>query len=203
VAGLNAAGLMLIQLDRLIIPHVLPLRDLAIYGVLAAIAGSFFRVMQMGVGYSLMPRLRAARDLSERRHLIAQEAKLVGVIVFAGSGFVWVVTPLVERLFLDGKYHLTGSLLLAAIISGITKIANSFSKSTVTALATPSELSLVNVLGWVSIGLAIPAAAFGARWGLAGVMYGVALGWLLRALTAFYVTFRHLRLPVSIPVPAP
>jgi len=203
VAGLNAAGLMLIQLDRLIIPHVLPLRDLAIYGVLAAIAGSFFRVMQMGVGYSLMPRLRAARDLSERRHLIAQEAKLVGVIVVAGSGFVWVVTPLVERWFLDGKYHLTGSLLLAAIISGITKIANSFSKSTVTALATPSELSLVNVLGWVSIALAIPAAAFGARWGLAGVMYGVALGWLLRALTAFYVTFRHLRLPVSIPVPAP
>jgi O-antigen/teichoic acid export membrane protein len=203
VAGLNAAGLMLIQLDRLIIPHVLPLRDLAIYGVLAAIAGSFFRVMQMGVGYSLMPRLRAARDLSERCHLIAQEAKLVGVIVVAGSGFVWVVTPLVERWFLDGKYHLTGSLLLAAIISGITKIANSFSKSTVTALATPSELSLVNVLGWVSIALAIPAAAFGARWGLAGVMYGVALGWVLRAVTAFYVTFRHLRLPVSIPVPAP
>ncbi|HEX5962223.1 MAG TPA: oligosaccharide flippase family protein, partial [Gemmatimonadales bacterium] len=32
-AGLNAAGLLLVQLDRLIIPHVLPLHDLATFGV--------------------------------------------------------------------------------------------------------------------------------------------------------------------------
>ena len=59
-AGLNASGLLLIQLERLVIPHVLPLADLALYGVLGAIAGSLFRVLQMGVGFSLLPRLRAA-----------------------------------------------------------------------------------------------------------------------------------------------
>jgi hypothetical protein len=80
---------------------------------------------------------------------------------------------------------------------------NSFTKSTVTALATAPELSMVNILGWVSVALAIPAAMFGAKWGLAGVIYGVGFGWLLRALTALYVTLRHLRLPASIPVTAP
>jgi O-antigen/teichoic acid export membrane protein len=203
VAGMNAAGLVLIQLDRLIIPHVLPLQDLATYGVLAAIAGSLFRVLQMGVGYSLVPRLRVASSIPERRHLIAHEAKLVGGMVVAGSVAIWMVTPWIERWLLQDKYHLTGSLLLAAIISGITKIMNSFTKSTVTALATQSELSMVNVLGWASVALAIPAAVFGAHWGLAGVMYGVGFGWLLRALTALYVTLRHLKLPASIPVPAP
>jgi O-antigen/teichoic acid export membrane protein len=202
-AGLNAAGLVLIQLDRLIIPHVLPLQDLATYGVLAAIAGSLFRVLQMGVGYTLVPRLRAAVSIPERRHLIIHEAKLVGAMVLAGSVGIWIVTPWVERLLLQNKYHLAGPLLLAAIISGIAKIMNSFTKSTVTALATQAELSMVNVLGWASVAVAIPAAVFGARWGLAGVIYGVGFGWLLRALTAFYVTLRHLKLPASIPVTAP
>jgi O-antigen/teichoic acid export membrane protein len=202
-AGLNAAGLLLIQLDRLVIPHVLPLHDLATYGVLAAIAGSLFRVLQMGVGYTLVPRLRVAASVAERRHLIAHEAKLVGALVVAGSVAIWLVTPLIERWLLEGKYHLSGSLLLAALISGMAKIMNGFTKSTVTALATPAELSMVNLFGWASVALAIPAAVFGARWGLAGVIYGVGLGWLLRAVTALYVTLRHLRLPASVSVPAP
>ena len=62
---------------------------------------------------------------------------------------------------------------------------------------------MVNLLGWASVGLAIPAAVFGARWGLAGVIYGVGFGWLLRALTALYVTLRHLKLPASVPATAP
>jgi Na+-driven multidrug efflux pump len=49
--------------------------------------------------------------------------------------------------------------------------------------------------------VAIAAAAIGARWGLAGVIYGVGLGWLVRALTAAYIILRHLRLPESVPVP--
>jgi len=201
-AGLNAAGLLLIQLERLIIPHVLPLSDLATYGVLAAIAGSLFRVLQMGVGYTLVPRLRAAGSVVERRHLIAHEAKLVVAMVAAGSAVIWFVTPMIERWLLQGKYHLGATLLLAALITGMAKIMNAFTKSTVTALATPAELSLVNLFGWGSAALAIPAAVFGARWGLAGVMYGVGFGWLTRAVTALYITLRHLRVPASVPLTA-
>lgn len=202
-AGLNAAGLLLVQLDRLIIPHVLPIHELATFGVLAAIAGSLFRVLSMGVGYTLVPRLRAAESVLERRRLVAHEATLVSAIVVGGSMAIWFLTPWIERSFLAGKYHLSGSLLLAAIVSGVTKIMNSFTKSVVAALATPAELSSVNLLGWVSVGVAVVAALVGAHWGLAGVMYGVALGWFTRGLTAFYLTLRYLKLPQVVPVTAP
>jgi O-antigen/teichoic acid export membrane protein len=203
-AGVNAAGLLLIQLERLVIPHVLPLQDLATYGVLAAIVGSLFRVFQMGVGYSLTPRLRAAKTVQARRRLLAHEAKLAGGIVLLGSVFLWVVTPLVERYLLAGKYHLSASLILATIVSGLAKLMSAFTKSTVTAVADPREVHILTLLSWVSVGVAILAALAGGHWlGLAGVIYGVGLGWAIRAAAAYYLTMRHLRPPAQVPVPAP
>jgi hypothetical protein len=202
-AGLSASGLLLIQLERLVIPHALPIADLALYGVLGAIVGSLFRVLQMGVGFSLLPRLRAATSVSERRRLVAHEGRLVGVIVVGGSGCIWFLAPLVERWFLAGKYHLAASLVLAAIVSGIGKIANAFTKAIAAALAEPRELSLVNAGGWVSVATSIAGAFVGAHWGLAGLIYGVALGWFLRAIFAGVVVLRHLRLPATLPVTAP
>jgi O-antigen/teichoic acid export membrane protein len=202
-AGVNASGLLLVQLDRLIIPHVRPLEDLATFGVLAAIAGSLYRVLQQGVGYSLLPRLRAASGVAAQRRLLAHEARLVSAIALLGAAFIWVITPPVERYLLAGKYHLAPSLIVAAIVAGVTKILNAFSKASVSALASPRELALVNYLGWASVVLAIAAGLAGGAWGLAGVIYGVALGWLLRAVAAFYVTARHLRLPATVPAPTP
>ncbi|HET9040277.1 MAG TPA: hypothetical protein VFN40_08910 [Gemmatimonadales bacterium] len=203
-AGVNASGLLLVQMDRLIIPHVRPVADLATFGVLAAIVGSLFRVLQQGVGYSLLPRLRAANGVTEQRRLLAHEGRLVGVIVVLGSAFIWVVTPPVERYLLAGKYHMSTGLIVAGIVAGVTKILNAFSKASVSALATQRELAMVNYLGWASVVLAVVAGLAAGTWGLAGVIYGVALGWLLRAIAAFYVTFRHLRLPAAaVPAPTP
>jgi O-antigen/teichoic acid export membrane protein len=206
-AGVQATGLVLIQLERLVLPHVLPFSDLATYGVLAAIAGSLFRVLQMSVGYTLFPRLRAAKDVRQRRRLVAKEARLVGAVVLAGSLAIWIVTPAVERWFLAGKYHLAGSLVLAAVVSGIAKVFNAFTRATASALATPRELSAVNLLGWLSLAVGLVAAVVGARWGLAGVIYGVALGWMARSVSAFLVVARHLRVPAgeqaTEPAPAP
>ena len=134
---------------------------------------------------------------------MAKEARLVGAVVLVGSGAIWIVTPLVERWFLAGKYHLGGSLVLAAVVSGVAKVANAFTKSTASALATPNELSFVNVLGWVSLVVGLVAAIVGARWGLAGVIYGVALGWAVRSVSTFYIAARHLRLPAAEQAAAP
>jgi hypothetical protein len=203
LAGVQATGLLLVQLERLVLPHLLPLHELATFGVLAAIAGSLFRVLQMGVGYTLVPRLRAATSVNQRRALVAREARMVGAIVLIGSAAIWIVTPVVERWLLVGKYHLAGSLVFAALVSGVTKILNAFSKSTTAALATPKELSIVNLMGWVSVGIAVAAASAGARWGLAGVIYGVSLGWTVRAAAAFIITARHLRLSAPEGAAAP
>jgi len=194
-AGLNASGLLLVQLDRFLIPHVLPLGELATYGVLAAVVGSPFRVLQNSVGYSLLPRLRAATSIPERRRLIIREIWLAGLLLLLAAVAVWFAVPLVERWFLAGKYHLSGSLVVAATAAGLAKVMNAFSRATVTALADARELSLVNVLGWVSVAVATAAALIAGRWGLAGVIYGVGLGWLLRAAAALFVSARHLRLP--------
>jgi len=93
--------------------------------------------------------------------------------------------------------------VLAAIVSGVGKIANAFTKSITAALADPRELALVNLCGWVAIGASILGGLVGARWELPGLIYGVAIGWFLRAGFAGVLMVRHLRLPVSIPVTAP
>jgi Na+-driven multidrug efflux pump len=93
--------------------------------------------------------------------------------------------------------------VLASIVSGVGKIANSFTKAIVAALAEPYELSLVNMVGWASVGVSLAAAYVGARWGLAGVIYGVAVGWYIRAAISFALVLRHLRLPAALPATAP
>ena len=202
-AGLSASGLGLIQMERLVIPHALPLSDLALYGVLSAIAGSLFRMLQLGVGFSLLPRLRAARNVVARRRLLAQEARLGAAIVLLGSVGIWFATPIAEHVLLRGKYHLGGALVLAAIVSGVAKVADALTKAAASALADPRELSMVNLAGWACAAIALAAALVGARWGLTGVIYGVAIGWAVRAVVAFAVVVPHLRLPDAVPAPAP
>jgi hypothetical protein len=199
LAGVSAAGMLLIQLERLVIPYVLPLADLALFGVLGAVAGSLFRLLQMGVGFSLLPRLRNAATVFERRQLIAHELRLAVVIALAGAVAILVLTPLVERWLLAGKYHLPLGLVLAVLFSGIAKIAHAFAKAAATALATPRELAFVNGAGWISVALAVASAVGASRWGLAGVIYGVGAGWLAWAVMSFTLVVRHLRVPDGVP----
>jgi hypothetical protein len=199
LAGVAAASMLLIQLERLVIPYVLPLEDLALFGVLGAIAGSLFRLLQMGVGFTLLPRLRKAATVLERRQLLGQELRLAVAIAGAGAVAIMVLTPLVERWLLGSKYDLPFPLLVAAVFSGIAKIAHAFAKAAATALATQRELALVNVAGWISAALATGAAVVGARWGLTGVIYGVGVGWLAWAVLSLALVMHHLRAPVGVP----
>ena len=200
LAGVSAAGILFIQLERLVIPHLLTVADLALFGVLGAIAGSVFRVLQMAVGFSLLPRLRSAVTVLERRELIARELRFAIVIAAAGAVAVLSLAPLIERWFLAGKYHLSTALLVAALFSGVAKIAHAFARATATAVATPRELALLNGAGWVSVAVAIGASIAAAPWGLTGVIYGVGLGWLAWAIAAFALVTHHLRLPEPVPV---
>ena len=199
LAGVSAAYMLFIQLERLVIPHVLSVADLALFGVLAAIAGSVFRILQMGVGFGLLPRLRSAETVLERRQLIARELRFAVVIAVAGAVSVLAFAPLIERWFLAGKYHLSTGLLVAALFSGVAKIAHAFARATVTALASPRELAVVNGAGWISVAVAVGAAIVAAPSGLTGVIYGIGLGWLAWAVASFAVVMHHLRLPASVP----
>jgi O-antigen/teichoic acid export membrane protein len=199
LAGVSAAAMLFIQLERLVIPHVLTVADLALFGVLGAIAGSVFRVLQMAVGFSLLPRLRSAATVLERRQLIGRELRFAILIATAGAVSVLVFAPLIERWFLAGKYHLSTGLLVAALFSGVAKIAHAFARATATALATPRELVLLNGAGWMSAAVALGGAVVAAPWGLTGVIYGISVGWLVWAIASFALVMHHLRLPASAP----
>lgn len=199
LAGVAAAGMLFIQLERLVIPHVLPVADLALFGVLAAIAGSVFRVLQMGVGFSLVPRLRGAATVLERRELVAKELRFALAVAALGAALIFLLAPPIERWVLEGKYQLSKGLLTAALFSGIGKIAHAFARATATALATPRELVLVNAAGWFSAALAVGAAVTAAPWGLTGVVYGIGVGWFTWATLSFALVMHHLRLPAHIP----
>jgi O-antigen/teichoic acid export membrane protein len=193
----SGAGSILIALDRLVTPHLLGLAQVATFSVLATIAGSPFQMLQLGVGYTLLPALRNAPSVERRRHLLLHEALVIGGTCLAASITVWVATPFILAWVLPGRYHISRALLLAAIGVGTLKVLASLVAATVNALGSSAELARLSVIGWVSIGVALLGAAFGARWGLTGVVYGVGLGWAFRAIVISLLAIPHLR---SVPI---
>ena len=193
LAGSNGSAVLLGQIDRLLVPHLLPLEALATYGAISAVAGSLFRVLQRGVGYALLPRLRTAPTPRARRRLIATEAKIVGAVLLVGSLAIWAAIPIVEHWVLADKYRFSAGLVFAVIFVGLVRIVASVARAAATALCDGRELAALNWWGWGAIVVAVAAAAAGARWGLVGVTYGVGAGWLLRAVTTIWILPRHLR----------
>ncbi len=189
----SGAGNILIGLDRLVIPQLLGLAQVATFGVLATIAGSPFQMLQLGVGYTLLPALRNAASPERRRHLFFHEALVVGAVCLVASIAAWVMTPFILAWFLPGRYHIGWPLLLAAISVGILKVMASLVATTINALGSPSELVRLSVIGWISIGVALLGAVAGAPWGLTGVVYGVGLGWAFRAVVISLLAIPHLR----------
>ena len=191
--GVSGATVLLGQLERFLVPKLLGLEALATFGVLAATVGSVFRVLLLSVGYSMFPRLRAAANPAARRRLIGREAAAVGGFVAVACVVIWVLTPVVVRVVLAGKYTIPAALMAASITTGLVKVASAFARAVVSALGDARQLGRLNALGWLSVGIAVVGAAVGARWGLTGVVYGMGLGWLAQALSALHLAMPHLR----------
>jgi hypothetical protein len=199
LAGASAATMLLIQLERIALPYLLPLADLALMGVLATFAGSLFRILQITVGFSLVTKFRAARTAHDRRLLVARSAGPAMTIVIVGSLAIFALAPFVEHVLLADKYDLSTELLVAAVVSGASKIFDSFVKTIGDALATARELMSINALGFAAVVIAAAGAVFGARFGLVGVIYGVAAGWQFRAAAASLIVARYLRESTTVP----
>jgi O-antigen/teichoic acid export membrane protein len=182
IVGVSVGIIALIQLERLVIPGLLGLGDLATYAVLASIAGSPYRMLQQGVGYTMLPHLRAAATVSERRRLVAREGAVALAAVAAASVVVWFATPIVVRVLLSGKYDLPPRLILAALVTGTLKVGSAFPSAAIIALGETRRVAWLNAAAWLSVGVAVVAATLCARWGLTGVIYGVGAGWLAYGL---------------------
>ena len=101
------------QLERLLAPRLLSLEDLARFAVVATLVGSPFRMLQMGAGYTLLPRLRAATSPHARWKLVRHEALAVALIGGAGGVILLSAAPWIADRLLAGKYELSTGLMVA------------------------------------------------------------------------------------------
>lgn len=192
-AGVHAATLVLIQMERLVIPKALDVADLATFAVVAAIVGSPFRMLQLGVGYTLLARLRNAGSAAERRRLLGAEALAVLGISLAAGVALWLATPVVVELLLADRYVLPPSLVLALLLGGLAKVLGALASAVLNATAATRDLARLNAWTWAGVLVGGASAVAGARFGLTGVVYGVGAGWLVNALAAAVLAAPHLR----------
>jgi len=188
-----SASMILASLDRLVTPRLLGLPQLATFTVLATIAGSPFQMLQLGVGYTLLPALRGASDTKRRRQVFANEALAIGATCLAAVIAVWWLTPFILTRVLAGRYEIAWPLLLAAVAVGFLKVIASLVAAVVNALGSAHELLRLSVIGWLSVAVGLFGGGFGARWGLAGLVFGVGSGWLFRVVATAWLAAPHLR----------
>lgn len=191
--GITAAALILMQLERLLTPRLLTLDDLATFAVVTTIVGSPFRMLQMGAGYTLLPRLSKASTQEKRQDLVRREAVAVLLIAVAGALVILFAAPWLATWLLAGKYELPTVLMIAALVSGTVKLVDGFATTMVWALGSARQLALLNWVSWTCAGVGVIGAWLGARWGLIGLMYGVTLGWVCRGAVAATLAAKLLR----------
>lgn len=183
---------VLVQLERLVAARVLDLRDLAVLGVLLAIVGPPFRLVYLAFGYDLLPALRQARKRSRKIALMLRQLVMAIAVMLPLWPIIWFGVPFVQQVYLSPEYEMSGALILATLITGTIKGFSGIAQASVTALADIKRMELMGAIGWISVAVAIVAAWYGSRFGLAGVLYGVSVGWLLRSVAAIYVVASQL-----------
>lgn len=193
----HVANSVFLQLERLVLAPIAGVQALALFGVVAALVASPFRMLQMAVLFTLIPNLRRANTTEERRRLLRREVLLIAGVIAVGSGLIWIIAPPVAHVFLSGRYELSAPLMSAALVAGVLKLTSAFATGTVIALAEEKGLRTLSVVSWATIVLSCIAALAAAPWGLVGVLYGISAGWLVRSLIAGYMAIPYVRRPVG------
>jgi O-antigen/teichoic acid export membrane protein len=191
--GILLATQVLWQLERLVIPRTMTMEDLATFAVVAAIAGSPFRMLQIGVGHTLLPGLRACRSLADVNRLMKHEGAIVFGAAAASVAIVFLVTPFIADHFLMGRYDITTALLVAVVVTGLVKVCNGFVSAIVQAFGSTGTLTKFNVLTWLGLIAGAMCAGYGARYGVTGVVYGVGVAWLAMSVAAAVLAIVALR----------
>ena len=192
--GLSAAGFGLafnvfLQLDRLVIGDVLSLQDVAAYSLVASVAGSPYRMLQVSAGHTLVPRLRAAANRETAMKLLRHEALLmIGLSVLAAPVLFWLTPWIISKV--AGPAMGVGHMLTAAVIVvGFVRLWEGLAAAVVNAIGTPRELLILSVLGWLGIAVAVALASIVSRDGLVAVVLALGAGWCAIAVGATTLAF--------------
>jgi O-antigen/teichoic acid export membrane protein len=187
LVSIHVSNSIFLQLERLLLGPIAGVQALALFGVVAALVASPFRMLQMAVLFTLTPSLRQADGVDERRRLLRREMLLVAGVIGIGSVIAWYVAPPLAHWILAGRYDLSPGLMCATLVSGALKLCSAFATGTVIALSEEKGLRALGVVSWMTIALSVVASLLAAPWGLIGVLYGVSAGWLVRSVIAGFM----------------
>ena len=118
---------------------------------------------------------------------------MTSLVIVVGVVAVWLLAPLMVWVFLGDKFILSPALFAAALVSGTVRVLTGFSRATASALCSNRELAYLSGLMWLSIAGAIAGAAVGSHWGLVGLIYGSATGWVAQLVVSTGIAVRHLK----------
>lgn len=195
LATMQAGGSTFLQLERLLVGPTVGLSGLATFGVLAAFVSSPFRLLQAAVQFTLIPRLREAREARARRALLRREAGPIIVPLLAGSAAVWLLASPLAHWLLAGRYDLSETLITVMLFSGWLKLLNGFLTAIIVSCGEERRLGWLSAICWSSLGVSVAGAFVGIPWGLAGVLFGIAMGWAARCLLAAWLALACLKEP--------
>jgi hypothetical protein len=156
----------------------------------SSIAASPFRMLQQGVGFALLPRLKACDTRAAIVRLLRRELLLVAAVSVAAAVAVLVITPSLLRVVLQSRYTFPMTLLYALVAVGFVRVWSGISGATVAALGTVRQLAMFNACSWIAVGIAAVGAFAARRFGLPGVVYGLGAGWLALAIAGSAIGLR-------------
>lgn len=174
--GIASIGTIILQLERLIIPPTIGIHELAVFSVLASVAIFPFRLLTASAGFSLVPKLRAAKSRVEKLRMIRRELLSIGALLVLSTIGIVLLAPVVTDIFTDGRYQIGFGLALAACVNGYSKVMQTIPRALITACGDDRDIARLNRLGWIGLTTSILGGFIGANWGLAGLLYGVAVG---------------------------
>jgi hypothetical protein len=190
IVGLSVAVQTLFQFERLAIPKIGSMEMLATYAVLAAVAGSAYRMIQLGNSFTLLPSIRAATDRRSARAVIRSESITAALAAGASSVVVIVGAPLVFHYLLHDKYVIGWELLAVMIAIGLARVWEGFSSTIVSALGSATRMAQLSLVSWISLAIALAGAIGGRGYGLLGILCGMQLAWLTLAAAGTWLALR-------------
>lgn len=184
------------QLDRLLLPKIMDIENLATFGVLAAMVISPYKMFELGVAYTLIPSLRSATSHAKRIASLRHEAMTTLLVIALGAISGFLLFPWASTMFLGDKYTFSNSLIGAAVFAGSVRVFVSFISSIVTALGDASQLTNLHRSSWFSMIVSIVGCWWGSRWGLPGFIYGFAMGSIARLVLASAIAIKAWHAPM-------
>jgi hypothetical protein len=186
------AAEVLIQLERLLIPFAFDVGELARFAVAAAVAIAPFSTLEKAANATLIPRLQQALGRDARRRLARVETALLTATALLGGGLIVWLGPFVIDIFAGPDVQIGRGLLLAVSISGASRMIAAVSRSAAAAFCTTAELRRFSRAAWLATALAAAIGIALARFGLVGLVCGVATGWIMRGVFALHLAWPHL-----------